>query len=488
MMMSTDKRRIAKDLLGMAREVLGYEFPSQNALDKYLKEHPKAKKENHWVEGKKPEKNLQKTEKTKTEEKSEDFGGKFRVPESKMLKFEMPGDLGDIGKWKAKILLGNSMGKEQKKGDMDDVGYVAISTVNDEIVPIARADEHRSGYELLYHLQDKDVIRGRPQDFITLSDGTNYPHYTTKDTGMYAKAIKKWLEYGGKNVAVHSQGGDGNGPEKHYVTDMEEYAALDGKMPYGQKGPSKAGREIIEHLEGAMGSLRDGKNKEAMEHAKVLADRLDNFSMYTAGWMEAKEFKEVVGKAENDGDVTGLGKAVQGVAKAMMDKLKRERSLPYSYVSGLYGTGDDVDKRLEKAVGAGVEAQKEDESSGISDTGQNVVGHLEKAAKAVTQGLDMPGTRGGGFDSVSEAAMGLVNELQPMVEDIEGLGSGLEMVQRAVDSGDGDKLQQALFSFNGVKNLLHQRLRKMVKDGVVKDKHFGDVKSAIGEFDRLGQI
>ena len=51
-----------------------------------------------------------------------------------------------------------------------------------------------------------------------------------------------------------------------------------------------------------------------------------------------------------------------------------------------------------------------------------------------------------------------------------------------------EDVKQALFSYNGVKNLLHNWLRALDKEGVAKDKHFGNVKSGLAEFDRLGQI
>ena len=49
--------KVAEELLAMARELLAMEFPTQDAMDKYLKEHPDADRSNHKVvETKKPEK------------------------------------------------------------------------------------------------------------------------------------------------------------------------------------------------------------------------------------------------------------------------------------------------------------------------------------------------------------------------------------------------------------------------------------------------
>jgi len=72
--------------------------------------------------------------------------------------------------------------------------------------------------------------------------------------------------------------------------------------------------------------------------------------------------------------------------------------------------------------------------------------------------------------------------------EIEGLKQALENLERAVVVEKDEDVKQALFSYNGVKNLLHNWLRALDKEGVAKDKHFGNVKSGLAEFDRLGQI
>jgi len=44
-----DNRKVARELVKIARSLVAIEFPSQDALDKYLKEHPKADRGNHSV-------------------------------------------------------------------------------------------------------------------------------------------------------------------------------------------------------------------------------------------------------------------------------------------------------------------------------------------------------------------------------------------------------------------------------------------------------
>ena len=50
-----DRKMRAKELLGMAKELLAIEFPTQDALDKYLKDHPDANRSNHKVKETKKE-------------------------------------------------------------------------------------------------------------------------------------------------------------------------------------------------------------------------------------------------------------------------------------------------------------------------------------------------------------------------------------------------------------------------------------------------
>lgn len=44
-----DRKKVAAELLALARELVGMEFPTQDAMDKYLKDHPDADKSNHKV-------------------------------------------------------------------------------------------------------------------------------------------------------------------------------------------------------------------------------------------------------------------------------------------------------------------------------------------------------------------------------------------------------------------------------------------------------
>lgn len=491
--MRTARQIVASELLVLAKSLLGFEFPSKEKLDDYLRLHPKADKTNHWVKNQKSEekipenktqKKLQKQEseekipKTKTEEKTVEKN-KFQIPEHKMLKVEAPGNLGNIDNWKAKIILGNSIAKGKKVGDMDEVGYVAINPNSNEIVPIARSDEHQAGYELLHHLSQKGAIRGRAQDFITLFHGNNYPHYATSDTRKYAAACKKYLEYGGKNCAVCAQKqGKGGGT---YVTDMEEYVALNSDVPYGSKKPSKPGREILEHLEGALEEVKAGDSKAAFDHSKKAFERMREFRFYVVDTMD--EFDEADKKraqAEKDGDLEGLKKALKMAINDMQKQVSSDSSYQKEKTDGIMGTGNEGRERVKKMAGSEDLATPKSDN-GLSEKGQSVVESLEGAATAAAKGDDYSSVK-----RMKNKAEELSRQLATIADDVEGLPSALARLDRAI--AEDDKVDQAMFSFNGVKNLLHNRLRQLDKAGVAKDKHFGDVKKALAEFDRLGQI
>ena len=44
-----NRKAVAKELLVLAKELVGIDFPTQDAYDKYMKEHPDADRSNHKV-------------------------------------------------------------------------------------------------------------------------------------------------------------------------------------------------------------------------------------------------------------------------------------------------------------------------------------------------------------------------------------------------------------------------------------------------------
>lgn len=115
----------------------------------------------------------------------------FNVPQGTSRNFQITSNLNEADKWKAKILIGNSMEEGKKVGDWDNVGYIMISLKDNTIIPIARSDEHRRGYELLsdyYHLSSSDY-------YSLWVYGKNYP-YNLEDLKNLEIALQKAQSYG----------------------------------------------------------------------------------------------------------------------------------------------------------------------------------------------------------------------------------------------------------------------------------------------------
>jgi hypothetical protein len=120
----------------------------------------------------------------------------FSLPKSLPIKnYRITTSLADLPSWKAKILAANSPREDQNIGDWDDVGYVMINLRNNLIVPIARADEHRTGFDLMYDLaaKSRDI---NVQDYYPVFHGNNYV-YNVEDVAKMTIAAQKWLAYGG---------------------------------------------------------------------------------------------------------------------------------------------------------------------------------------------------------------------------------------------------------------------------------------------------
>jgi hypothetical protein len=73
-----DQKMIARQLLRLAREVLSFEFPTKEALDKYLSDHPGADRSNHSV----APKDKRERSPDAPEEKSQMSGGHSGFPDT----------------------------------------------------------------------------------------------------------------------------------------------------------------------------------------------------------------------------------------------------------------------------------------------------------------------------------------------------------------------------------------------------------------------
>lgn len=159
--------------------------------------------------------------------------------------------IGDINKypegWKAKIILGNNMGENQKIGQWDDVGYIMIDLNSNNIIPIARADEHQTGYELIdYYIRKKLIPDGKYINLFPLSITYIYGNYEN-DYKEKLNACKKWLGYGGKSGEIKIAYRKNNLPD--LIGNMEDLinGRLEKDTPSGKL--ASLGKHFIDLLE-----------------------------------------------------------------------------------------------------------------------------------------------------------------------------------------------------------------------------------------------
>ena len=195
---------------------------------------------------------LQKSKPSEPEQES----NSFIIPESIKENFKIEGDLSNIKNWKAKILAANSTTEGMKKGDFEDVGYVAISLKDNTIIPIARSDEHQTGYELLqdYYKSKKKID---VSDYVTVFCLVGSTNYIYDDNSGYSdlkekyEALKKAYSYGLKNSNVKFSGGKFDRKEmsiKDFLEGNGDYnKAIEVKKEKGEI--SELGADLIDYLE-----------------------------------------------------------------------------------------------------------------------------------------------------------------------------------------------------------------------------------------------
>lgn len=134
------KNKIARDMLGLAKELLAIDFSTKDQLDKYLKKHPGADRRNHKVVKTKPvDKKLQSKPTNKN-----DIGDKFDVKKEVEQEFNH---------W-----LSNANYSDYLRGRDKDVGDDIKKMVNDvlEDYEMGYKDDH--DYQPLTEEQKSELI------------------------------------------------------------------------------------------------------------------------------------------------------------------------------------------------------------------------------------------------------------------------------------------------------------------------------------------
>jgi hypothetical protein len=128
--------------------------------------------------------------------------GTFKIPPKLKAHVRINGGLDNVENWEAKVWIGNSCGSgDAKKGKWGKVGYVAFDAKTGTVVPIARSDEHHTGYDLINEFEEKKIIpRAEWVTIWAIGDGGNYAN--KDELKKLIPVYKRWLELGGMNGKI----------------------------------------------------------------------------------------------------------------------------------------------------------------------------------------------------------------------------------------------------------------------------------------------
>ena len=209
--------------------------------------------------------------------------------------YQITDSLKDAPRWRAKILSANSGAYGQKVGQMDAVGYVMISKVDNTIVPIARADEHHCGADLLDALCQK--TSGNPDNYVPIyAIGNNYV-YSSCDIPKLLKVITKFVSYGG-NPDLHLIGSNDLTGK---CTTLGEFVESRGQVTVAPGKLNPAGRRAVEMIQQLSRTI--GAAAQSVQRSKT-----------------GKSFTEAGNLIKFIGFELGHG---HSAAKGAMDKLKQ---------------------------------------------------------------------------------------------------------------------------------------------------------------------
>jgi hypothetical protein len=164
------------------------------------------------------------------------------------------------------------------------------------------------------------------------------------------------------------------------------------------------------------------------------------------------------------------------------DSLSSKDRWQREYATAIFGTKqtDEVKNRLNRASGPATTEKPEQayKPKAISPRANTIVYYLQQSAKKTLRE----------DNSAFEDADYLLRAVKSLNLKDEAVEKAIEKVDSAIKSYKNDYLMLTLFDFNGLKNVLHNYLRRAKKEGKVDDEYFGDVDEALKEFSKLGDI
>lgn len=162
--------------------------------------------------------------------------------------YQITDSLRGVKGWRAKVLAANSAGPNDKIGDWNEVGYIMISLTDNTIVPIARADEHNVGFDLMHDLG----IRGKYQPIYF--GGGNYI-YSESDIPTFKVALTKWLAWGGPDTYL-----SGSNSLHGKLIRFSDFVEHDGFMEIVPGEISPIAKRFMDVLRGAAEAMRAARN------------------------------------------------------------------------------------------------------------------------------------------------------------------------------------------------------------------------------------
>ena len=137
-----------------------------------------------------------------------------------------------------------------------------INVTNNTIVPIARSDEHHTGYDVL-----SELVSESTSHFISLFNGNNYFYGDDKD--KYLIAVTNWLNYGGPNLSIKNVT-EKNRPIltfKAFIESSGDFTIVKGKL-------APLGSELYRLFAALSSEFRPLENKEAQTITKSQVDKV----------------------------------------------------------------------------------------------------------------------------------------------------------------------------------------------------------------------
>jgi len=273
------------------------------------------------------------------------------IPKDYLKFVDGSGDLGNVKDWKVQVQLGNSVGRDEPDvGGWGKVGYVMVSPEEDNIIPIARSDEHRSGWELMQHLQNKKTIKNMKSYFPVYIHGT---HVFSGDDKTTAKAVFKWwLDHGGNNIKVEIYQSGSNSNEKFKGTlkdfiDAKSFVPVKGQLSSQGLALINAFRSYAELVKKALENprLEKAANKAAENILEILAE--DRFFCGNDSYKSAKEAIVTGDFATIEGKILGLKGLKNAMHNSLRDFVKNPKNDSFGWFRDYFHDLDEAKKAFD---------------------------------------------------------------------------------------------------------------------------------------------